>query len=154
MNAEAVLEGQVATKERAAFLTAVWSHLVMITFPVPDSALAPYLPPGTVPDRWEGSALASLVAFDFLDTRVRGGAFPGFRNFPKWNLRIYVRHNEDRGVAFVREYVPNPVVAAIARAFYNEPYRVARFETERTEEGERFTVLHRSTRRVHGTPPA
>ncbi len=143
MNGDLALEGTVVARERAAFLTAVWSHVLMLTFAVPDEALAPHLPPGTVPDRWDGKALASLVAFDFLDTRVRGGAFPGFRDFPEWNLRIYVRHDKHRGVAFVREFVPNPVVASIARAVYNEPYRVAKFESVRAQEGDRFSITHR-----------
>ena len=125
------------------FLTATWSNLLLFTFQVPDAALAPHLPPGTEPDRLEGSALASIVAFDFLNTRVMGLGVPGFRNFPEWNLRIYVRHGEDRGVAFVREFVPNPLVAFIARAVYNEPYATARFTAERSEEGSAFSILHR-----------
>jgi len=142
MSGEAVFEARVSARERTAFLTAVWSHLLIVTWAVPDNALAPHLPPGTVPDRWDSSALASLVAFDFLGTRVKGKALPGFRDFPEWNLRIYVRHGDNRGVSFVREYVPSPVVASIARVVYNEPYRVAKFRTEREQEGDRFSITH------------
>jgi hypothetical protein len=148
VNGEGIL-GSAAVRERAPFLTAVWSHLLMVTFAVPDRVLAPFLPPGCVPDRWEGQGLASLVAFDFQDTRVKGVGVPGFRNFPEWNLRIYVRHGEDRGVAFVREYVPNPVVAGIARTVYGEPYRVAKFVSTREEGAGRFTITHRMRAEGH-----
>jgi uncharacterized protein YqjF (DUF2071 family) len=46
-------------------------------------------------------------------------------HFPEWNLRIYVRHQEQRGVCFVREFVPQRFVAWVARVIYNEPYHAA-----------------------------
>lgn len=54
-----------------------------------------------------------------------GIGWPGFRNFPEWNLRFYVKHGEQRGVCFVREFVPQWTVATLARVLYNEPYRAA-----------------------------
>src|SRR5262249_2500898 len=49
----------------------------------------------------------------------------GFRSFPELNLRVYVRHGQARGVLFIRELVPSPVVAWLARTLYNEPYEAS-----------------------------
>ena len=59
------------------FLTAGWRDLVLVTYAVPPEALAPHLPPGCEPDLREGKAFVSLVAFDFVDTRVLGVRWPG-----------------------------------------------------------------------------
>jgi uncharacterized protein YqjF (DUF2071 family) len=84
-----------------------------------------HLPPGLELETREGRAFISLVAFDFLDTRVLGIPWPGYRDFPEINLRFYVRRGDRRGVVFLREYVPKRLIATIARAIYNEPYRYA-----------------------------
>lgn len=106
------------------FLTAKWLNLLLVTWKVPDELLTARLPPGLELDRFEGSALVSLVAFDFVDTRAWGIPWPTMINFPELNLRFYVRTPKgERGVCFVREYVPSPLLAAAARTLYNEPYR-------------------------------
>lgn len=106
----------------APFLTADWLNLTLANYPVPDDILLPHLAPGLTLDRYAGSAFVSLVAFDFLRTKVLGIPFPGFRNFPEINLRFYVKQGEKRGVQFIREYVPSAFVAWVARTLYNEPY--------------------------------
>lgn len=111
------------------FLTAKWSNLTIISYSVSDVTLAPYLPAGIELDRWEGKAYASLVAFDFTDTRIQGRSvpkLPNLRDFPELNLRFYVRQGDRAGVVFVREIVPNPLVASLARLWYNEPYAAAK----------------------------
>ncbi len=113
-------------RPRRAFLTARWEHLILATYTVSEDLLRPRLPPGLELDRRGGQCFASLVAFRFLDTRVLGVSWPGYRDFPEWNLRFYVRHGERRGVCFVREFVPRWFVATVARVLYNEPYRSAR----------------------------
>lgn len=108
------------------FLTAQWRNLILANFAVPEDLLRPLVPPGCVLDRFDGQCRASLVGFQFLDTRVLGVGWPGFRHFPEWNLRFYVSHEGRRGVCFVREFVPQWTVATMARVLYNEPYRAAR----------------------------
>src|ERR1700709_1663302 len=97
------------------FLTAHWSNLCLFTYTVPDVLLEPRLPPGLELDRRDGRAFVSLVAFDFLNTRVLGIPWPGYRNFAELNLRFYVRRRAgaraQRGVMFIREFVPQRVVA-------------------------------------------
>jgi uncharacterized protein YqjF (DUF2071 family) len=99
----------------------------MVNFTVSRADLLPHLPSGTEIDDWQGNALASVVAFQFLNARVRGVAVPLHRNFEEMNLRFYVRRETDdgirRGVVFLREIVPLPLVALVARLIYNEPYR-------------------------------
>lgn len=109
-----------------AFLTAEWRNLILANYPLPDALASAHLPPGVELDRFDGKAFGSLVGFQFLNTKVLGIGWPGFRHFPEWNLRIYVRYQGQRGVCFVREYVPQRFVAWMARTVYNEPYHAAR----------------------------
>lgn len=85
------------------------------------------MPEGLVADlSLEGKAFVSLVAFDFLDTRVFGIKWPGFCNFPEINLRFYVcsmADTQERGVVFIRELVPRFLIAFLAKLIYNEPYQ-------------------------------
>ncbi len=108
------------------FLSAEWRHLVMANFAVDPAILEPLVPAGTILDAFEGTTYASVVAFRFLDTKVRGIPIPFHRDFEEINLRFYVRreHAEGtrRGVVFVREVVPKTAIAFVARHFYHEPY--------------------------------
>ena len=108
------------------FLTATWRNLVMLNYEMPPSLLSPFLPPGIELAKWEGRAVASIVAFDFADVRLLRIPVPGHRDFQEINLRFYVRRRVAggwrRGVVFVRELVPLPMVALLARRLYGEPY--------------------------------
>ncbi|HEY1189552.1 MAG TPA: DUF2071 domain-containing protein [Gemmata sp.] len=122
------------------FLTARWCNLILANYAIPAELLRPLVPPGCVLDIRDGSCWGSLVGFQFLGTRVLGVGWPGFRNFPEWNLRFYVSHNGARGVCFVREFVPQWTVATIARAVYNEPYRSARMTMDVKEQPDSLTA--------------
>lgn len=154
MSGEAVLK-------RRPFLTARWSNLFLANFSVPDRLLTPRLPNGLVLDRYQGSAYVSLVAFDFQDTRVLGIAWPGYRTFSEINLRFYVRHGEERGVVFVREFVPLRLVARLARWLYNEPYECRPMTSAVHDSTQSLTIEHdiststrRHTLRAVGAKPA
>ena len=147
------------------FLTARWANLMFFSYAVSDATLAPYLPSGLELERWAGRAFVSVVAFDFTETRLRGMGvpnLPGLRDFPELNLRFYVRQGERRGVMFVREFVPNPLVAGLARLWYNEPYSATRLTHSTTPDGaggrlERHTLIWQGTEQylsvnVQGTP--
>ena len=127
------------------FLTAVWSDLILMSYAVPDDVLLPYLSPGLELDRWEGSAWCSLVAFDFKQARVLGWSVPypkSLCDFPEFNLRIYVTLNGQRGVVFVRELAPNPLVCGLAKLLYNEPYTAIPITSRVTQVGEVRRVRH------------
>jgi hypothetical protein len=121
-----------------AFLTAQWRNLVLVNYAVPEELLRHRLPPGLELDLYEGQPCASLVGFQFLQTKVLGIPWPGFRNFPEWNLRFYVRRGQQRGVCFVREFVPQRFVAWMARTTYNEPYESVAMTMNVTESAERI----------------
>lgn len=124
------------------FMTARWLNLILAQYPVDDHLLAPYLPAGLELDRWQGQAYVSLVGFQFVDARVFGIRWPGYQHFPEWNLRVYVRQGDRRGVLFIREYVPQWLVAAIARWMYNEPYRKARFQQQIEDNADSLRVSY------------
>ena len=114
----------------------------MLNYEIAPALLAPFVPRGTSLDLWDERALVSVVGFRFLDTRVVGVPIPFHRNFDEVNLRFYVKRELPggevrRGVVFIRELVPKPLIAWVARALYNEPYRalpmVSRTPHEPTE---------------------
>ena len=127
----------------APFLRAVWSNLCLVTYQVDDEILSPRLPPGFRLDKLDGHAFVSLVAFDFLQTRVKGIAWPWHVNFPEINLRFYVVAPDGRrGVMFIRELVPRPAIAWIAKAIYNEPYAATWMRSAVEKTPERIEVVH------------
>lgn len=126
------------------FLTAQWRDLIIASYSVDPGLLEPRLPGGLELDLFEGRAVCSLVGFMFLDTRVVGVRWPGYRDFPEINLRFYVRERGGgrRGVVFVRELVRSRVVAQIARRVYNEPYVRARIGSDIGEVGDERRVQY------------
>src|SRR6476661_5791076 len=110
-----------------AFLSAEWRYLAMLNYRVAPEVVLPYVPAGTSLDLWNGTAYVSVVGFLFANTRVFGIGVPLHRTFEEINLRFYVRRDvggaSRRAVTFIRELVPRRAIAAVARAFYNEPYR-------------------------------
>ena len=108
------------------FLTAEWRYLIMLNYEVDPAVLEPLLPAGTVLDLWQGKALASVVGFMFQRTRVLGIPPPFHTRFEEVNLRFYVTREAEeeqrRGVVFVKEIVPKPWIARLARVLYGEPY--------------------------------
>ncbi len=125
------------------FLTAAWRRLLLMTYAVPPEVLEKRLPEGIEPDLLEGSAYVSLVAFDFLKTRVWGVPWPGYQNFPEINLRYYVRRGDQRGVMFVRELVPKWITTTIARLLYNEPYSATSMRSKTKRMNGELRVAHR-----------
>jgi len=116
----------VPDEANRVFLTGEWRYLAMLNYRVDLALLEPFVPRGTTLDHWQGATYVSLVGFLFRDTRVLGLPIPLHRDFEEVNLRIYVRREVGgevrRGVTFIREIVPRPAIAAVARLAYNEPY--------------------------------
>lgn len=113
-------------ESKAVFLTAEWRYLAMLNYELDSKILAPFIPPGTELDLWDGKCFVSVVGFLFQNTRVGGISIPFHRNFEEVNLRFYVRRQTDegwrRGVVFIKELVPRTAIAWTARTLYNEPY--------------------------------
>ncbi len=104
------------------FLTAEWRKLAMANYIVDPAILQPYVPHKTELDFFNGQCYLSLVAFMFLDTRVKGIKIPFHVNFEEINLRFYVRNGDRRGVVFIKEIVAKPAVSFIANNIYKENY--------------------------------
>lgn len=98
----------------------------MANYEVNPSLLTDFLPKEIELDFHNGKCYVSLVAFNFLNTRVLGLPIPFHTNFEEANLRFYVRReitNEiRRGVVFIKEIVPRRAISIVARTFYGEPY--------------------------------
>jgi len=112
------------------FLTAKWLHLINITYKIDQNILKPHLPKRLELDTIDGNAFISLVAFDFVDTKVKGMKIPFHVNFPEINLRFYVKNKAQRGVVFIKEFVPKLMISFIANTIYNEPYKTAEMKSE------------------------
>lgn len=108
------------------FLTARWTDLLVLNFAVPGEVIARVAPLGTAPDYFDGRAYLSVLGFMFRDAKFYGVGLPWQRQFEEVNLRYYVRREAElgprRGVVFVREIAPQPLVATTARWLYNESY--------------------------------
>ncbi|MGE3853568.1 MAG: YqjF family protein [Planctomycetota bacterium] len=134
------------------FLTARWENLCLVTWAVPPALLEPRLPAGLELDRRDGKCFVSLVAFWFANTRVWGIPWPTFRHFAELNLRFYVRHGSERGVVFIREFVPQRFVAWMARTIYNEPYHAAPLSHVVTTSDDAATITALSQLTWRGRP--
>jgi uncharacterized protein len=114
-------------KTKPIFLSAYWEYLIMYNYEVPAEILMPYLPKGTELDLYNGKAYASIVGFMFNKTKVFGIEWPFHRNFEEVNLRFYVKYFDGtkwkRGVNFISEIVPKPIIAYTANLLYNEHYK-------------------------------
>jgi uncharacterized protein len=108
------------------FLTANWRYLAMLNYVVDPALIERLVPAGTEIDYENGETFVSIVGFLFLDTRLLGVPVPLHRDFEEVNLRFYVRRKSAdmwrRGVVFIREFVPRPAIALVARACYGENY--------------------------------
>jgi uncharacterized protein YqjF (DUF2071 family) len=108
------------------FLTAEWRYLLMLNYAVEPDLLRPYVPHGVELDAWNGTTFLSMVGFLFQRTRISGFWVPWHSDFEEVNLRFYVRGRTPEGwrraVVFVKEIVPRPLIANVARFCYNEPY--------------------------------
>lgn len=98
----------------------------MANYATDPAILQKYLPPHTELDDFNGIHYVSVVGFLFMNTKVRGIGFPLHKTFEEVNLRFYVRYKEQqqwkRGVVFIKEIVPKPLISFIAKFVYGEKY--------------------------------
>ncbi len=112
------------------FLSADWRKLIMMQYEVEPSILQGRLPAGLELDLFEGRCYVSLIGFLFDRVRLLGVPPPFHTRFEEVNLRYYVRRpmpdgSYRRGVVFLREIVPKPMITLVARALYGEAYATA-----------------------------
>jgi len=108
-------------------LTCQWRKLAMANYAVDPSILKKYLPPKTELDLFNDLCYVSLVGFMFLDTKMLRVKILFHVNFEEVNLRFYVKYKDEnnvwkRGVVFIKEIVPKPALAYVAKFLYKENY--------------------------------
>jgi len=113
--------------KKPVFLTAEWRKLVMANYAIDPGLLQPLVPRHTELDYFEGKCYVSLVAFMFLNTKLKGIPIPFHQHFEEVNLRFYVRFKDGnswkRGAVFIKEIVPKFMIAKVANWVYGEPYQ-------------------------------
>ncbi len=120
----------------------------MVNYAIDPKILIKYLPANTELDIWEGKCYVSLIGFMFLNTKVKGIKFPFHVNFEEVNLRFYVkRHIQGeeirRGVVFIREIVPKPLLTFIANKLYKEHYVTMPMQHEWKEENDVLWISYK-----------
>ena len=114
---------------KRTFLSAQWEYLAMFNYEIDPNILEKHIPSGTEIDFFNGKAIVSIVGFLFNNTKVMGIKWPGHVNFEEANLRYYIKRFDGeqwkRGVGFVSEIVPKPLVTIMANLLYNEHYSTA-----------------------------
>ena len=111
-------------------MTANWEDLIISTFEADKDILKKHLPQNTELDLFNGKALMSIVAFTFSKVRFFGIKVPFHQKFGQINFRFYVKSkiNGAKGVVFIKEFAPKPIIALTANIFYNEPYFTKRIK--------------------------
>lgn len=115
------------------FLSAKWENLILANYIVDPEILKPFIPNATDLDFYKGNCYVSLVGFMFNDTKVLGVKLPYHINFEEVNLRFYVKHKDKRGVVFIKEIVPKPLISCIANSIYKEHYQSLKMKHSWTE---------------------
>ena len=112
----------------AIFLKADWENIIMANYEIDPKILEPFMPKGVELDLYNGKAYVSLVGFMFKKTKLFNIPIPYFGTFEEINLRFYVIRKDEnqikRGVVFINETIPYPIVAWVANKLYKEHYTV------------------------------
>jgi len=107
-------------------LTADWTDLVVANFETEKKFLEQFLPYKTELNEWSDKYLMSLVGFMFSKPALFGISSPIYRKFEEINLRFYVRYKEQqqwkKGVVFIKEIAPSPVIGFMASWLYHENF--------------------------------
>ncbi len=132
---------------RPAPISAHWRNIVILSWPIDEDRLAPFLPYSLALDRWDGTPYVSLVCLCMESLRALGlPTLP--RSIAEVNLRFYVRFpdqgEEHKGVVFLRQLVSNPFVGFAGRHLFREPmlHTPVSWEFEKTDPSNGQRRLH------------
>jgi uncharacterized protein YqjF (DUF2071 family) len=124
-----------------------WRDLLFLHWEYSAAAIHRTLPEGLWVDQFAGKAYLGIVPFFMRNIRPRNiPAIPGISNFMELNLRTYVHDRAGvPGVWFYSLDANQRLAVAIARRFFHLPYRPARMEWSRSQDG---AIRYQS--RLHG----
>ena len=110
-----------------------WRDLLFAHWPMPPDAIAPLLPPGFAPDRFDGSAWVALVPFRMTRVRPLSLPLPGDAiAFPEVNVRTYITLADGTpAVWFLSLDGAHRIGALAARSLFGVPYHDARIAFRR-----------------------
>ncbi len=115
-----------------------WERAVFIHYEVDAEALQRWVPYSL--DLHEGRAFVSLVAFTMRGMRLRVAGSIGATMFAPiashdfLNVRTYVKHGQEVGIFFIREWLPNRLAICLGPAVFGLPYRYGRLKYEHRHE--------------------
>lgn len=80
-----------------------WTDAVFLHWRIPEAVAAKFMPPGVVPDLFDGSAWVGLIGFRMQGAGLgHGPGIPYFGSFNEINVRLYSREADGtRGVVFL-----------------------------------------------------
>ena len=95
-----------------------WTDAVFLHWRIPEPVAASFMPPGVVPDSFDGSAWVGLIGFRMQGAGLgRGPGVPYFGSFTEINVRLYSREPDGtRGVVFLSLDASRLAVVLAARA--------------------------------------
>lgn len=95
-----------------------WTDAVFLHWRIPTAVAAPFMPPGVVPDVFDGSAWVGLIGFRMQGAGLGSGpGIPYFGSFNEINVRLYSREPDGtRGVVFLSLDASRLAVVLTARA--------------------------------------
>ncbi|NNF56846.1 MAG: DUF2071 domain-containing protein [Rhodothermaceae bacterium] len=119
-------------REGAPSLGSDWLRAVFLHYRVDPDALQPLVPFPL--DLRRGEAYVSLVAFTMQDLHLRFGGAWGRRvmaplaSHPLLNVRTYVRVEDEPGIYFLAEWIPNALAARLGPPLFGLPYRLGNLD--------------------------
>jgi uncharacterized protein YqjF (DUF2071 family) len=126
-------------------LTQSWLDLAFLHWPADTATVAALLPPGTVPDTYDGVTYVGLIAFRMH--RVGWFRLPGIPylgSFPETNVRLYsVDRQGRRGVVFRSLDASRLAAVTAARAGFRLPYVWSRMDIRAEDDTFRYTSSRR-----------
>src|ERR1700722_4862356 len=119
-----------------------WERALFIHYEVDAALLQRELPFAL--DLWHGKAFVSLVAFTMRDMHPRlGGRAAAWLIKPIathrfLNVRTYVKHDGERGIYFITEWLSNWLSVQLGPLLYGLPYRYAKLDYRHTHGQDRL----------------
>src|SRR5690606_12206722 len=118
-------------------LTQDWLDVTFLHWPADPDEVAAALPPGTVPDTFDGVTPVGLVAFRMHRTGWFGlPGVPYLGSFPETNVRLYsVDGDGRRDVVFRSMDASRLLPVTLGRTVFRLPYRWSRMTLRRSAAG-------------------
>jgi uncharacterized protein YqjF (DUF2071 family) len=130
---------------RRPWLSQRWRDVTFVHWRVQPAAVAPLLPPGTVPDTFGGGTYVGLIGLRMVGVGpARGPAVPYLGTFCETNVRVYaVDRRGRRSAVFVSMDAERLVPVLAARAALRLPYRWSAMRLARTGDLVRYSSRRR-----------